>query len=151
MAYLFLLAFVAGAAIAVQAAMNAKLGVLLKSSILAAGLAFFVACLFSVVVWLATTKHYPQVESLRTIPTYLWFAGVLSAFGVGAFYFLIPKIGVGTMMSLALTGQLLVAVIVSHFGLFESPVKPINANIIFGFVAMAIGILLINWETPHAV
>ncbi|GAB6147223.1 DMT family transporter [Desulfocicer niacini] len=59
----------------------------------------------------------PQAEAIRSVPFYLWFlGGALSSFGVAMFYYLTPKMGVGPMMSYALTAQLLIAITASHFG-----------------------------------
>lgn len=146
MAYLPLLALAAGAAIGVQASVNAQLGVLLRSSQLGTVVAFATSLLISLLALLVSTRQYPQLESIQAVPFYLWFGGVLSAFGVGMFYFLIPRMGVGPMMSYALTGQILVAVAASHFGWFDLPGKPINPTRALGVSALVVGILLINWE-----
>ncbi|GLR70446.1 DMT family transporter [Agaribacter marinus] len=143
------LAIMAGAIIAVQAAMNAKLGELLKNSILATSIAFLLACLVTLLCLFITAKEFPKYEDISSIPTYLWFGGVLSAFGVGSFYFLIPKMGVGIMMSFALTGQLILAVIASHFGWFDQPVKPMNIKTLIGIILMIFGIILINWSNEN--
>jgi len=149
--YFSLLALVAGAAIAVQAALNAKLGVLLNSSMLSTSIAFFLSCLFTVIAMILFTRPYPQSADIKSVPFYLWFSGAaLSAFGVGLFYYLIPKMGVGSMMSYALTGQLLIAVAVSHFGWYGMPVKSIDALKCVGLVSLLAGVFLLNWESHHA-
>lgn len=151
MSYLPLLALIAGAAIAMQASMNAKLGVLLNSSLLATSIAFLFSSLFAVFAMILSTKHYPQLTEIKSIPVYLWFSGgVLSALGVGLFYFLIPKMGMGSMMSYALSGQILIAIIASHFGWFELPVKPINTLKIAGVILLVAGMMLINMDSSHA-
>ena len=147
MSYLSLLALLAGAAIATQATMNAKLGVLLNNSLIGTTIAFSFSCIFTLVAASASTKHYPQLQTMQSVPIYLWFSGgALSAFGVAMFYYLIPKMGVGSMMSYALTGQIVIAIIASHFGWFDLPVKQINIVKSAGVVALIVGILLINWE-----
>ena len=147
MGYLALLALIAGAAIAAQASMNTQLGVLLKSPLIGTVVAFTSSSIFTLVAVVAFTKHYPQAGTIRSVPIYLWFTGgALSAFGVGMMYYLIPKMGVGPMMSYALTGQIIVAVIASHFGWFDFPIKRLSGLKFIGLVAMINGILLINWE-----
>jgi len=151
MSYLSLLALVAGAAIAVQATMNAQLGVLLKSSMLGTSIAFLFSCLFTVFAIMLSTRQYPQMSDIKSVPLYLWFSGgALSAFGVGLFYYLIPKMGVGSMMSYALSGQILIAVVASHFGWFNLPVKSIDVIKVFGAISLIIGVLLLNWESGNA-
>ena len=147
MSHLWLLALMGGAAIATQASMNASLGVLLKSSLIGTTIAFILSGLFTLVAVLISTKHYPQTEAIRSVPLYLWFTGsLLSAFGVAVFYYLIPKMGVGPVMTYALAGQIFIAILTSHFGWFSLPIKPINAVKLVGMVALIAGILLINRE-----
>jgi len=147
MGYLALLALIAGAAIAAQASMNAQLGVLLKNPLIGTIIAFTCSAIFTLVAVIASTRHYPQAEVISSVPIYLWFTGgALSAFGVGMIYYLIPKMGVGPMMSYALTGQILVAIIASHFGWFDLPIKQLSGLKFIGLVAMINGIVLINWE-----
>jgi transporter family-2 protein len=149
--YLSLLALVAGAAIAIQATMNSHLGVLLKSPILSTSVAFFVSSLFALSALLLSTKQYPQMQDIKAVPLYLWFSGgALSAFGVGMFYYLIPKMGVGSVMSFALSGQILIAVTASHFGWFEMPIKPLTTLKVSGTIALIVGVLLLNWEPVYA-
>ena len=124
---LSLLAFIAGAAIATQASMNAQLGMLLKSALLATSVAFTGSFLFTLIAVIVTTKHYPPADVIKSVPLYLWFSGAaLSAFAVALFYYLIPQMGFGQMMSYALAGQIIVAIISSHFGWFELPQVAIN-------------------------
>ncbi len=154
------LAFFAGACIAIQAAMNAQLGQLFNSSLLATSYAFFTSFLLVtvVVLYFGFTKQpmsaegmvaqniavWPASEQIKQVPWYLWVSFVFSVIGVGSFYFLIPKMGVGSVMSYALTGQIIVAMLISHFGLFDSPSKVISLTKLVGAALLILGIVLIN-------
>ena len=145
-----LLALAAGAAIAIQAAMNAKLGLLVKNALLGSSIAFFIACLSSLLVITVTASQLPRLDEIRAVPLYLWFCGgMLAAFGVGAFYYLIPKLGVGAMMSYALAGQIITANIISHFGWFNLPQKTIDIKLSIGVLLFIAGIILINGGFSH--
>lgn len=146
MSLLPVLALVAGAAIAVQAGLNAQLGVQLRHVLLGTTIAFGVAAGVSLLASLALPRSWPGADTLQAVPGHLWFGGALSALGVGLFYFLIPRMGVGPMMSFALTGQLAVALIVSHYGWFELPVRPLTPIKLLGAVALVAGVILINRE-----
>jgi len=149
--FLSLLALTAGMAITIQATMNAQLGVLLKSSMLGTSIAFLFSFVFSLLAMILWIRPYPPVPEIKAVPVYLWFSGgALSAFGVGMFYYLIPKMGIGSMMSYALSGQILIAIIASHFGWFDLPVKPINGLKIAGVMSLIAGVLMINWEPSYA-
>ncbi|MBL4827917.1 MAG: DMT family transporter [Spongiibacteraceae bacterium] len=145
MNYLSLLAFLSGVAIATQASMNAQLGSLLKSPLLAASVAFSSSVFFTLCAVLVCTKNYPSLDSIKAVPTFLWFSGgVLSAFGISIFYYLIPKMGIASMMSFALSGQLVFAVLAGHFAWFGLGVRPISLSHVAGVMAMVVGISLIN-------
>lgn len=151
MTYLSFLALAAGAAIAIQATMNAQLGVLLKSSMMGTTIAFLFSLIFTVSAMLLSAKNYPNLDDIKSVPFYLWFTGgALSAFAVGMFYYLIPKMGIGSMMSYALSGQILIAILASHLGWFDLPVKSINIAKITGAILLVVGVLLINWESSYA-
>lgn len=151
MSYLSLFALAAGAAIAIQATMNAQLGVLLKSSMMGTSIAFLFSLIFTISAMLLSAKNYPSLVEVKSVPLYLWFTGgALSAFGVGMFYYLIPKMGIGPMMSYALSGQITIAIIASHLGWFDLPIKPINTLKITGVILLIVGVVLINWESSYA-
>lgn len=154
---LLILAFAAGASIAIQAAMNAQLGQLFNSSLLATSYAFLTSFLLVSIVGMflsfnkagisgQATIILSLIERIIQVPWYLWLSCVFSVVGVASFYFLIPKLGVGSVMSLALTGQILMAMVISHFGLFESPVKLISMSKVIGTLLLVTAIILINKE-----
>ncbi len=138
------LSILAGALIATQAGINSQLGVILKNSMLATVVAFFVSTSISLLGLIVLSKSLPTNEVIKSVPLHLWCGGIISAIGVALFYFLIPRMGVGAMMSLALTGQLVTAVLISHFGWFGLPVTTLNLSKYLGLVAMVVGIFLIN-------
>ncbi len=145
MTYLSILALLAGAAIAVQASMNAQLGQLLKNALLATSIAFMSSLIFILLGTAIFAKKIPQINVIKSAPHYLWFfGGLLSAFAVASFNWLIPKMGIGPMMSFALTGQLVFAIIAGHFGWFQLPVTPISPLKLVGVASLVLGIVLIN-------
>lgn len=142
-----LIALLAGAAIAAQASMNAQLGVLLRSAMLGTGVAFLAGLGFTLLAFFAISRDIPSLETVRAVPVYLWFSGgALSAFAISTYFYLIPQMGIGTMMSWALTGQLVVAMLAGHFGWFDLPEQPISWLRLAGVAALVIGIILINGE-----
>jgi transporter family-2 protein len=147
MSVLPVFAFTAGAAIAVQAAINAQLGVALKNTLLGTSVAFLCSFFLCALAVMFFTKQFPSMALVISVPSYLWFGGVLSAIGVGLFYFLIPKMGVGSLMSYALTGQIMMAMLVGHFGWFELPVKEMTTMKFIGTAVLIAGVLLVNWES----
>lgn len=143
--FLPLIALLAGAAIATQASLNAQLGVIVKNSMFATAVAFFSSFVFTLIAFMVIAGDVPDAASMRAVPLHLWFVGgILSTFGVGVFYWLIPKMGVGPMISFALTGQLLLAMIAGHFGWFKLPVTPLTLPKLLGATLLILGIVLTN-------
>lgn len=145
MLYFILLSFFAGIAIAIQANINSKLGVYLTSSLLATAVVLVVSFVFTSIAITLLIKEFPTSEMIKTVPIYLWFTGgLLSAFALASFFFVIPKIGILSMISFSLAGQLMYSLISSHYGWFGMPITAININKTVGIVSMLTGIFLIN-------
>lgn len=139
------LAFIGGVFLAVQGALNAHLGVLLKNPLLASVAAYFFSTLFAVAFALASTENIPKWEEMKQITWYMWFiGGFFSVVGISLYYFTIPKLGISTMISLGLCGQILFSVIAGHFGWLDLPTEPITIKRMIGVLSMITGILLIN-------
>ena len=87
----------------------------------------------------------PLKSNLTAIPFYLWFSGAFfNLLGICLYYYAIPILGLGQMISLGLCGQLLFSVIASHFGWFELPIQVIDGRKTLGVIAMIIGIVRIH-------
>jgi transporter family-2 protein len=101
--------------------------------------------LFALLAVLLTVKNIPKASILLSIPKYLWFTGALfSVIGIGLYYYTIPKLGISTMISLGLFGQLIFSAVAGHFGWFGLPQEPMVMKKTLGLLAMTVGILLIN-------
>lgn len=141
----FVLSFFAGAAIALQASLNAHLGQLLTSSLLATVIAFISGAIYLSLAAMILLPKLPPLDTLRSVPVYLWFSGgFFGAFAVASFYYLIPKIGVATMLSFSLSGQLILGLVASHFGWFNLPISSISPSKLLGLAGMITSIFLIN-------
>ena len=142
---LILLAFTGGVLLAIQGGLNAQLGVYLKNPLLATFIAFFYSTSFAFLGVAISIKSYPSLEQIRQVPAYLWFSGaIFSVFGISLYYYTIPKLGISSMVSLGLSGQLIFSVFASHFGWFGLPEDPIAYKKILGVLTLIISIIMIN-------
>jgi bacterial/archaeal transporter family-2 protein len=148
-----MLALLAGAAIAVQAALNSSLGKLLGSPLYATVVAFGTGFVFAGIAALVFARGADNATSnaecnriaMQHVPLYLWFAGgLIGALALVSFYWLIPHIGIGTTLSFALTGQLVLALIAGHFGWFGLPQTPMSAMRFSGAATLLLGMVLIH-------
>ncbi|MEL6974460.1 MAG: DMT family transporter [Bacteroidota bacterium] len=140
-----LLAFIGGVFLALHGGFNSQLSEQLKSPLLTSLVAYIISALLALFAVLICTKHLPSLYKLKDVPYYLWFSGALfSVIGIGLYYYTIPKLGISTMISIGLFGQILFSVVAGHFGWFGLPSEPIAYKKIFGVIAMTLGIILIK-------
>jgi transporter family-2 protein len=140
---LWLLAFVAGALIPVQAAANAALSKSLQNNVPVAALSLFVvAGAVTAAAVLLAGAPMPTFASLRAAPWWSYVGGLIVAFYVLTITFLAPRLGVGTAISLIVTGQIAAALTIDHFGLLRSPVFPLTSARLVGAALMAAGVFL---------
>lgn len=146
MAY-FLLAFLAGLGLAIQAAINSRLGMSLGNEmggqpIMAALISFAVGtvCLFIVAMmigdWQAVANNVGQQ------PWWRWLGGIIGATFVFLSVFLAPKIGITNTMFLFILGQLTMGMLIDSFGLLQMPVRPVYWWKFGGLGIMFTGLLL---------
>lgn len=141
--FLWLLAFVSGSLIPVQAAANAALSKSIQGNVpFAALILFLVAGLASAAAALLAGAALPGAGSLQAAPWWSYLGGLIVAFYVFAITFLVPRIGVGTSISLVVTGQIVAALVIDNFGLFRSLTFPITPVRLLGAALMAIGVFL---------
>lgn len=142
---LSILAILGGVFLAAQGGFNSKLGVLLKNPLLASLVAFFSSTIFAMVFVLISIKNPPNWADIKQIPIYLWFTGGLfSVLGISLYYYTIPKLGISTMISLGLFGQIAFSILAGHFGWLNLPIEPITFKRGLGLIIMMSGIILIN-------
>jgi len=140
---LWLLALVAGALIPVQAAANAALSKSIQGNVPFSALALFVvAGVVTALAVLVSRDSIPAAASLRAAPWWSYIGGLIVAFYVFSITFLAPRLGVGTAISLVVTGQILAALTIDHFGLLRSLTFPLTPTRLLGAVLMGIGVFL---------
>jgi transporter family-2 protein len=140
---LWLLALVAGALIPVQAAANAALSKSIRGNVPFSALALFVvAGAVTALAVLVSRDSIPTAASLRAAPWWSYVGGLIVAFYVFSITFLAPRLGVGTAISLVVTGQILAALTIDHFGLLRSLTFPLTPARLLGAVLMGIGVFL---------
>jgi bacterial/archaeal transporter family-2 protein len=142
--FYILLALVAGAMMPTQAATNNKMAGVVDSPILAAFISFVVGTVALFVYMLISGSPLGNLWSLRDAPAIAWIGGLLGAFFVTAAVMLVPRLGVAMTFSLIIAGQMIVTLIIDHFGLLGVPVKEVSLARVAGIVLIAAGVVLIR-------
>jgi transporter family-2 protein len=143
--YLFILmALVAGAMMPTQAATNNKMAMVVDSPILSAFLSFVVGTIALFAYVLISGVPLGNLASVREAPAIAWVGGFLGAFFVAAAVTLVPRLGVAMTFSLIIAGQMLVTLVIDHFGLLGVPVKEVSLARVGGIVLITAGVVLIR-------
>lgn len=141
---LAIVALIAGAVIPAQTALNNKMSGAVASPILAALVSFLVGSTTILIYALLTGEKVSNLSMAKDAAPSAWLGGVLGAFFVASTIILLPRLGVVLTISLVIAGQLVMSVIIDHYGLLGLPVKAVSLPRIAGVVLVAIGAILIR-------
>ena len=142
--FYIVLAILAGAMMPTQAAINNKLAVVVDSPILAALISFFVGTIGILVYAVASGTPLTNLTSIRDAPPIAWIGGLLGAFFVTATVVLVPRLGVAMTFSVIIAGQMIVTLVIDHFGLLGVPVKEVSLARIAGILLITVGVVIIR-------
>jgi transporter family-2 protein len=143
--YLYILvALAAGAMMPTQAATNNKMAVVVGSPVLSAFLSFVVGTVALLFYLLISGVSLGSLASAKDAPPIAWAGGLFGAFFVTVGVTLVPRLGVAMTFSLIIAGQMIVTLVIDHFGLLGVPVKEVNLARIAGIVLIAAGVVLIR-------
>lgn len=142
LSYLFGLA--AGFGLALQVGMNAQLRKVLGNSWSAALVSFSVGWLALLALTLAMRTSWPARETLGAVPAWAWFGGLFGAFYVAISTIVAAEIGAASLLALALAGQMVMALLIDHFGWLGLPENPVTSLRLLGVALLAVGVWLIT-------
>lgn len=134
-----------GAILPVQAVLNAKLGKQTGGPLISAMLSFLVGLIVLVIINLAT--QYSALSSMKLLsvsPWYVWMGGLLGAIYVSCIIFVNQQQGVALTFALVVAGQIFISLLIDHFGLFGSIVRPLSILKIIGAILIIGGLVLIK-------
>jgi len=142
-ALLFGLGVLAGGMIAVQSVLNASLGErigtfgsVLMLTIVSIGFLLVIILTFPAT---ASFEHLPGLSEW-----YLYLGGALGIVILAAPIFLVPHVGATSTLVAIVFGQLLMALVIDHYGLFSSPQIRAALPRILGVVLVAAGAILVS-------
>ena len=134
-------AFIMGMIMSIYLPMNSSVSKYLGSSI-AANVTFFMVAFITSILILLFSGETGAVYRFRQVPVYLYLTGFISAFIVLGTTFLIPYLGARKFFILLIAGQVGMAIVVSHFGILESPPDPVSAKKLAGAVLVIAGAMI---------
>jgi transporter family-2 protein len=142
--FFVILAILAGMMMPTQAAINNKLAENVQSPILAAFVSFVVGTVGLLLYIVATGAPLGNLSMVKEAPAITWIGGLLGAFFVASAVVLAPRLGVALTFSLIVAGQMIVTLVIDHFGFLGLPVKEISLPRVLGVTLITIGVILIR-------
>jgi len=138
-----ILVTLAGAATALQAPINARLATAVGSAVNAALVSFAVGTIALIGLALILQVR-PDMAAARALPWYAWIGGLCGVIFVIAATWGVPRLGVAMTITLMVAGQLLLGLVLDHFGAFGAPRQPVNLTRMVGVALVIGGVLLVR-------
>ena len=138
-----LMVLFAGAMIALQAPTNVMLSRAGGSAVLAALISFAVGTAALFLVWLLSANR-PAGAPFAQLPWYAWIGGVYGAIYVAVAAFAAPRLGLASLITIGIAGQILGALLLDHIGAFGLAREPISPTRIGGALLVVAGVLLVR-------
>ena len=132
-----------GAATALQAPTNAKMMGAVGSPENAALVSFAVGTAAPGILAVVLQVR-PDIAASRALPWYAWVGGLYGAIFVVAAAWGVPRLGVATTIILMVAGQLLLSVVLDHFGAMGMPKQPISLGRVAGIGLVIAGVLMVR-------
>lgn len=138
-----LLVLFGGAMIAIQAPTNAMLAKAGGSPVLAALISFGVGTAALLITWLASGSR-PGSSAFAGLPWYAWIGGLYGAFFVAIAAYAAPRIGLASLITIGIAGQIAAALWLDHIGALGLPREPINLGRVAGALLVIAGVVLVR-------
>jgi transporter family-2 protein len=140
------IAVAAGGCIAVQAAANGSLRSAIDSPWHAAFYSICGTMVTALLFMLAARPAAPALAAVRSTPWWNWVGGPLGGIIVLTGAALVPKIGSATFIASFVAGQLVVSLLLDHFGLMDLPQQSISPGRLAGAAMVFAGMLLVRYS-----
>jgi bacterial/archaeal transporter family-2 protein len=140
-----LLVVAAGCSVAFQQLLNASLGKTLQSAWWSAFVSYFGGTIALAILLVVLRIPLFSMASATRAPLIAWTGGIFGAIFIATSVIMIPRLGVATVVTLLVVGQLLSSLVFDQFGLFGTPQHPITFVRLLGAACLIAGAALVRW------
>ena len=131
-----------GIAMSIQTAINSQLREYLLSPLQAALLSFLVGTIvLAIFVFFQSTPKLTMYH-LGQFPLFLWLGGCLGVYAISLSIYTAPQLGFLTLSALIIFGQIMMSMLLDHFGWLGVEKTTLNWQRLLGGVVIFIGVLL---------
>lgn len=139
------MAILTGVVLALQTGINTQLRTFLGSPLQAVFVSFGVGTV-ALVLALLGKRELPPFGKWAAMPWWMWLGGMCGLFIVSTNILAAPRIGSALLVSLGISGQLITALALDHYGAFGFPVHHISAPRVLGAALLLGGAVLIRYN-----
>lgn len=95
------------------------------------------------VTWLGSGNR-PGASAFAGLPWYAWLGGLYGAFFVAIAAYAAPRIGLASLITIGIAGQIAAAIWLDHIGALGLPREPISFGKIAGALLVIAGVVLVR-------
>jgi bacterial/archaeal transporter family-2 protein len=140
---LIILTLITGALIPIQAAANAACSKATGNPILAAFITLSTGLIAIILYMVISKTPLPEIATLKSVHPINFTAGLIVAIYLIIITFITPRLGVGSSIGLIITGQIIGAITIDHYGFFNTMIRTVDFKRVLGTLFMIIGIYLV--------
>jgi transporter family-2 protein len=111
--------------------------------VLAALISFAVGTVALLIVWLLSGSR-PGTASFANLRWYAWLGGLYGAIYVSVAAFAAPRIGIASLITIGIAGQIAMALWLDHVGALGLARDPISPGRIVGALLVVAGVVLVR-------
>lgn len=141
---LLFLVMLGGAGLAVQSTWNARLRLATGSPALATIVSLVVSLIVLVLLWASGMAERGALPAFNSVPIWSWLGGIFAAYYLVSSLVAIPRIGVASVFSLVIAGQVMMSLILDTTGAFGVTQISLSLPRILGSLLLLAGTVLIQ-------
>ena len=130
---------IGGMSMAAQTAINSHLSVVVDSRLFASVINFSVGLSLRILLNILLIRSKKPWDKKEKAPLWIWSGGLFGVLFVIGNIIAARTVGTGMAVILLLTGLMIGGLLVDHFGLFRSQVRPVSVVSILGVLIMVLG------------
>lgn len=140
----WLMAAVAGSLIPIQGVLNSRVGFHFQQPLVGTFVNFVGGTIIVSILLFILKPQLLTIEHFKSLPWYFYLGGALGVFFVSSVVLGFPVLGATTLFATLIAGQLIMSVLVDHFGWLGAKVDPISWQKALGVVLLMAGVLLVS-------
>src|SRR5262249_18731967 len=122
------LALLAGVSVVIQQVLNANLRAELNSAVWSGFMSYLLGLACMVLLAIVLREPIPSVALVARISPWAWIGGLFGAIFIALSIVVAHSLGAATLIALLVTGQMIAAIVLDHFGWLRLAQRPVDAS-----------------------